>query len=193
MLWRDFWALMVVFGVAQVLYLGVVNPKVIGRRMGIGKGTEAWDWAWFAVFTPAFAAILLVAARDIRLGEGLLAGELRPVGLLLFVLGGGLFVRAMGENPFFEKTVRIQPEHGHRVVDTGPYRFVRHPGYVGFILLVLSFPLLLTSPRAIYPTVFAAAWIVVRTALEDRMLHQKLTGYADYATRVRARLLPGVW
>ena len=132
----------------------------------------------------------MVAGVDLRSDGELLPRRIRPVGLVLFVLGGGLFIRAMGENPFFEKTVRIQHERDHHVIETGPYRFVRHPGYVGLVAWVLSFPLLLTSPRAFLPAGLTAICLVVRTALEDRTLHNKLPGYADYATRVRSRLVP---
>ena len=99
----------------------------------------------------------------------------------------------MGENPFFEKTVRIQSERGHRVVDTGPYRLVRHPGYLGFFAWILSTPLLLGSWWAFGPAVVSVAAVVVRTALEDRTLKAELPGYADYARCVRYRLIPGLW
>ena len=138
-------------------------------------------------------SIFVVAHLDILTGSALLPRSVRPVGLVLFLLGGGLFLRAMGENPFFEKTVRIQRERDHRVIDTGPYRTVRHPGYVGMIAWLLSFPLLLTSTWAFLPVGLAVVCLLVRTALEDRTLRSKLPGYAAYSARVRSRLLPGVW
>jgi len=192
-IWRDFWGLMALFVLAQLVYVGRVNLQILKHRAFLKKGTEPWDWVWLPLFLAAVVGILVVAGNDVRSSGELLPQWVRPVGLVLFVLGGGLFLRAMGENPFFEKTVRIQHERDHHVVDTGPYRVVRHPGYVGLIGWVISFPLLLTSPQAIYPTGLAIILIVVRTALEDRTLRNKLPGYADYATRVRARLVPGVW
>lgn len=161
--------------------------------MFLKKGTEKWDFAWHAVFAATFLTIPAVAAHEAGAGVAPLAPWAGPVGLALFLLGGGLFLRAMGENPFFEKTVRIQTERGHHVVDTGPYRFVRHPGYVGLIALTLSFPPILGSTRAFIPASIAVASLVVRTALEDRTLQAKLPGYADYATRVRFRLVPRLW
>ena len=191
--WRDFWGLMVLWALAQLVYVGRVNPQVLFHRLGLKKGTEPWDWVWYSVFVPSFFGILVVAGFDVRSNGELLPHWVRPVGLVLFVLGGGLFIHAMGENPFFEKTVRIQHERDHHVIETGPYRFVRHPGYVGMIAWVLSFPLLLTSPRALLPAGLTVILFVVRTALEDRTLGIKLPGYADYATRVRSRLVSGVW
>jgi protein-S-isoprenylcysteine O-methyltransferase Ste14 len=96
-------------------------------------------------------------------------------------------------NPFFEKTVRIQTDNGHRVIDKGPYAYVRHPGYVGFVGWIFSTPLLLASAWAFAPALLAAVGIVIRAALEDRTLHAELPGYPEYAARVRFRLIPEVW
>ena len=82
---------------------------------------------------------------------------------------------------------------GHQLVVRGPYRLVRHPGYVGLAGWALASPLLLLSARAIWPALLAAAWIVLRTALEDATLRRELEGYAAYARRVRWRLVPGIW
>ena len=96
-------------------------------------------------------------------------------------------------NPFFEKTVRIQRERGHRVIDTGPYHYVRHPGYVGFALVLLSLPVVLDFMPVWIPSLAAIAALVGRTAMEDRLLRAELAGYEAYAERTRYRLLPGVW
>jgi len=184
---------MAVFALGHVLYVGVVNPEILIHRAGLKKGTETWDWVWLSVFVPVFISILVVAGIDTRSGSKLLPHWVRPIGLVLFILGGSLFLRAMGENPFFEKTVRIQTERDHHVVETGPYRFVRHPGYVGLVLWVLSLPLLLTSSRALLPAGLTVLCLVIRTVLEDRTLQKKLPGYAKYAARVPSRLVPRVW
>ena len=182
-----------IFFLAHFFYVWLVNPEVIEGRAVLGKGTEIWDWAFFGVFNTALVAVVWVAHLDIRSGWAPLPLWTWPIGLVLFVLGGGLFLRAMAENPFFEKTVRIQTERGHRVIDTGPYRVVRHPGYVGLFAWILSFPFLLTSAWALLPTGLAMASLLVRTALEDRMLRTKLPGYTEFAERIRWRLIPGVW
>ena len=169
------------------------NPELIEARMRVGAGTKAWDKMWAALFGPAMAAVYVVAGFDARDGVMTLPERGWPFGLLLFVPGAALLTWPMIVNPFFEKTVRIQTDRGHRVIDTGPYRYVRHPGYVGFLLWMLASPVLLASIWACIPTALCVIGIVVRTALEDRTLREELTGYPEYAARVRFRLVPGVW
>ncbi len=100
---------------------------------------------------------------------------------------------AMRVNPFFSSAVRIQRDRGHHVVVSGPYRFVRHPGYAALVLLGWSGPLVLGSWWAVVPHVVVSVFLVRRAAIEDRMLREELEGYAAYAATVRYRLLPGVW
>jgi protein-S-isoprenylcysteine O-methyltransferase Ste14 len=97
------------------------------------------------------------------------------------------------ENRFFSGMVRIQTDRGHHVISSGPYRWVRHPGYTGALLTYLATPIFLDSLWAFFPVLLLTMVLVIRTRLEDRTLHQKLDGYRDYASRVRYRLLPGVW
>ena len=159
-----------------------------------GAGTKAWDIVLlFVLFVPAMIAIFVVAVRES--GDGV-SGEPPAawlLGLPLFVSAWALIIWSMVVNPFFEKTVRIQSDHEHRVIDTGPYAYVRHPGYVGFLAWIFSTPLLLGSIWSFVPALLAAVTLVIRTVLEDRMLQAELSGYAAYAARVRFRLIPGVW
>jgi protein-S-isoprenylcysteine O-methyltransferase Ste14 len=99
----------------------------------------------------------------------------------------------MVSNRFFSAVVRIQSDRGQHVVTTGPYRFVRHPGYVGALLATVAAPLVLDALWAMVPTLVVVVAVVVRTALEDATLRDELAGYAEYGERTRYRLLPGVW
>ena len=158
------------------------------------KGTKRWDIAWGVVFGPILISIYIVAGLDaVRFEWSTMSALFWPVGLIVFLAGTALFSWSMGVNPFFEKTVRIQTERGHRVIDTGPYAFVRHPGYLGFFGWCLSAPLLLGSWWAFVPAVLSVVGLVVRTALEDRTLREELEGYEAYSNRVPHRLLPGIW
>jgi len=114
-------------------------------------------------------------------------------GGIFFALGWALLLWATASNAFFSTTVRIQEERGHTVQTGGPYQFVRHPGYVGGILYQLATPFLLGSWWALIPMILSVPLYIVRTALEDKTLHEELDGYREYAQQTRHRLLPGVW
>jgi protein-S-isoprenylcysteine O-methyltransferase Ste14 len=177
------------------LFLRRKSPELLRRRARIGEGTKPWDKVWLAGFMVLYLAIPCVAALDAgRYGWSRMSPALWPVGAGLYIVFLAFVTWAMAENPFFEKTVRIQHDRNHRVVDTGPYRFLRHPGYTGVILsYILPPPLLLGSWWALVPAGVTTGWFVLRTALEDRTLRKELDGYEEYANRVRYRLIPFVW
>jgi protein-S-isoprenylcysteine O-methyltransferase Ste14 len=102
-------------------------------------------------------------------------------------------IRAMVVNRFFAPAVRIQAERGHETVTAGPYRFIRHPGYAGMVLAVFAESVVFGSLWAMVPAAAMAGVVAWRTAREDRMLIAELAGYAQYAARVRYRLVPAVW
>jgi protein-S-isoprenylcysteine O-methyltransferase Ste14 len=176
----------------HAVFVARYNPGLRQRRDRIGAGTARWDLAWVPVFWAAMVAAPAVAGVELfRAGGAPLPLAVAPVGALLLALGLGISAGAMAVNPFFEGTVRVQPDQ--RVVSTGPYARLRHPGYAGLALWALSTPLLLRSRWALAPAAFAVAWVVLRTALEDAFLQRRLAGYGDYARRVRTRLVPGLW
>jgi len=124
------------------------------------------------------------------------AGFSLPVeiaGLALIVFGYVLASYAFVENAYFSGTVRIQEERGHKVVSSGPYGWVRHPGYLGNLIASLGMPLLLDSTWAFIPVVIFGAVFFLRTSLEDRFLQGNLPGYREYAQKVHYRLVPGIW
>ena len=113
--------------------------------------------------------------------------------LVIILAGYALASYALIENRFFSGMVRIQTDRGHQVVSSGPYRWMRHPGYAGALLTYLATPFFLDSRWAFLPAIFITIVLVIRTSLEDKALQDELEGYRDYARRVRYRLLPGVW
>lgn len=190
--WAYFGLLLLVQGGHQ-RYVRRHDPELLQRRKHIGQGTLAWDMIWTLLFWPLLASVAVVAGLDHRLGWSPAPVWLWPLGLALVVFGMGISARAMAHNPHFEGTVRLQTDRDHRVIDAGPYRRVRHPGYLGLALWALAGPFLLLSWAALIPAAAVVAWVALRTALEDRFLRRELAGYADYAARVRWRLWPGLW
>lgn len=170
------------------------SPETIAER-GRPQSTRDWDKVVGGLWALLLYLVLpLVAGLDVRYGwTAELATVWNLAGCLVLAAGLGLGGWAMIANAYFSTAVRIQSDRGHTVCSTGPYRPVRHPGYVGFILQSLSLPLLLGSLWALIPGILAAALMVVRTLLEDSMLQAELPGYGDYTHQVRHRLVPGVW
>jgi len=170
------------------------SPETIAER-GRPGGTRGWDKVVTGVWlVAAFLALPLVAGLDARFGwTRALSTSWHVAGAAVLALGYGLTVWAMRTNAYFSTAVRIQSERGHAVCSSGPYRVVRHPGYVGYTLQYLAMPFLLGSLWALLPWLAATVSMVIRTALEDRMLHGELPGYREYAQQVRYRLVPGVW
>lgn len=113
--------------------------------------------------------------------------------LLAIAVGHALVAWATASNAYFSQIVRIQSERDHAVATGGPYRWVRHPAYVGTILTGIGTPVALSSWPALGLAIVGAVLIVARTRLEDRTLRAELAGYEDYCERVRQRLFPGVW
>jgi len=115
------------------------------------------------------------------------------VGTILFALALFLIMWVTVVSPFAETSVHIQTDRGHTVVTSGPYRFVRHPMYVGAILMDLSTPLIWGSGWALGLGALIMSLLIWRTGWEDRTLRQELAGYEQYAATTRYRLVPGLW
>jgi protein-S-isoprenylcysteine O-methyltransferase Ste14 len=183
------------FGNSVVLAL--VNPELLNQRGAWRKkkDTKAWDrrvLGFFGLF--GFYLTPIVMGLDVgRFGWSNLGLWATVLGIAVLSCGWILITWAMLVNPHFEVAVRIQTDRGHHVVSAGPYAVVRHPGYVGVSLWVLGAPLIAGSAFGLIPAGVTVFILILRTYLEDKALRAELPGYADYAQRVRYRLLPGVW
>ena len=195
--WWPAWALLLVtlgWVIATAAVILRFNPALLAERLGPRKGAKLWDTAIMGALGIIQLARYIIAGLDQRYGwtESIpLAAQ--AAGLVLLALGYGAFVWATASNAFFSQIVRIQSERGHAVATGGPYRYMRHPAYLGAILCEVGAPILLASWWSLLASGVDVLLIMVRTALEDRTLQAELTGYDDYARRVRYRLLPGVW
>src|SRR4030095_3750529 len=194
--WTDGWiclAIMVVGFSLVTLHVAHRTPSLIQRRMKAGAGTPLWDRILVIMFQLLFLAILIVGGLDARRYGWSLLPAWKGLGAILIVAALLLLGWAMGENPHFEATVRIQEDQKHRVIDSGPYRKVRHPGYVAGIILMVGIALTLGSAWAMVPAALGTVALIIRTAAEDLSLCANLNGYREFTQRSRYRLLPRVW
>jgi protein-S-isoprenylcysteine O-methyltransferase Ste14 len=181
------------FAAMDVLLLRF-NPDLMAERLAPPKGAKSWDRAILSILRLTQLVRYILAGLDQRYGwTGGFPLAAQIAGLTVCVLSHALLTWAMISNAFFSQIVRIQSDRDHSVTTGGPYRYVRHPAYVGMILFELGMSTLLASWWAMAASGLCASLLILRTALEDRTLQTELGGYADYARQVRYRLLPGIW
>ena len=194
--WWQAWVylcLQLVILTAMLILMATKNPELIPARGKRHADTKKFDRILLSFYVPLPIIMLVVAGLNMRYEWGSLPEVWSRVGLVLLVLGTLPSAWAISLNPHFEATVRIQEDRGHRVISSGPYRYLRHPGYLSVILTSTATPLLLGTPWAFLPVGAIFLVILIRTALEDRVLRRELPGYQEYARRVRWRLVPGIW
>jgi len=195
--WVWAWVYLGIFIVSALITGSITiptNPEAVAERGEI-KIKEKWDKLVSSFYILAmFLALPLVAGLDVRfIWTPDLSIAWHIAGAVALVIGFMFTSWAMITNAYFSTAVRIQGDRGQTVCTSGPYRFVRHPGYVGYILQALSVSFLLGSLWALIPGIIATVSMIIRTSFEDRMLQAELPGYSDYSLLVRNRLLPGVW
>jgi protein-S-isoprenylcysteine O-methyltransferase Ste14 len=191
------WAL---FGITLLWVTGTVvvlirrNPGLIAERLGPKKDSKTWDKVIISIVGISSLAKLILAGLDRRYGwtTQIISAYQIPA-MIIVVLAYGLVLWSTAVNAFFSQTVRIQKERNHSVCKDGPYRFVRHPGYLGSLSFEFFTPLMLGSLWAWIPGIFSGILFILRTSLEDRTLKQELPGYQDYKEEVHYRLIPGIW
>ena len=186
------WAFLGVVVLTWVIALAALDRDLLRERMN--PPTGGTDRRLRFVVLPLFAGLLVVAGLDAgRFHWSYLPAWLQTVALAAVATGYGLSGWAMSVNRFYSPVVRIQTERGHRLITSGPYARVRHPGYTGSLLTILATGPALGSWWALLPAFATAGLVLRRVFLEDRFLHNHLDGYPTYAGRVRYRLVPGLW
>ncbi|WP_174073601.1 MULTISPECIES: isoprenylcysteine carboxylmethyltransferase family protein [Rhizobium] len=195
--WRPGWIfiafLVVIYGVA-ISVLKRVNPAIFRARNRFQAGTKRWDVILVSLICLGMVAEIPLGTLDAgRMLWSVVPLSVVILGYALLAAGIALGAWAQAVNRFFEPGVRLQRERGQHVISTGPYAYVRHPGYVSAILVFAGLALALASWWALVPAAWASGLLVLRTSWEDALLRAELDGYADYARRVRFRLVPGLW
>lgn len=198
--WWEAWVVAFIFIAGFVISRMLArrkHPDILAERSDSFSRKDAKPWDRFLAPAMAFggAILLVIAGLEERFGWSPIAFNLsvKIAAIILLILAYLFSSWALIENAFFSGIVRVQKDRGHSVCDSGPYRFLRHPGYAGTLLSYLCMPLILDSAWAFIATGLLFIVTIARTALEDQTLKNELPGYRAYAERVKHRLFPGLW
>jgi protein-S-isoprenylcysteine O-methyltransferase Ste14 len=196
----NWWQAWVALGVMAIWlavtgYISIyIQPELLEERVHPPKGAKKWDRALLTCIRLSQLARYILAGIDQRYHwtDGFpLAIEV--IALVFCLAGYALFEWATASNAFFSHIVRIQTDREHAVVSSGPYRFIRHPGYLGAIITEIGLAVLLGSWWGLAASGLCVVFFITRTSLEDRTLRIELPGYGEYARQVKFRLIPGIW
>jgi protein-S-isoprenylcysteine O-methyltransferase Ste14 len=188
-----FWGYLGIWAAAMVAGSFLIDPTLVQERIRPGPGGR--DYGTVAVLTVVMLGQNVVAGLDVgrfHWSDGVPLG-LQGAGLLAAAAALAVVVWAMVVNRFFSPVIRIQTDRGHHLITSGPYRYVRHPAYAAFPFLMVGSGLALGSWLAVLIGLLLVLPVLRRAALEDRVLCERLDGYAAYARQVRSRMFPGVW
>ena len=188
-----FWAYLAIFAVVMIVSFAALDPDLLRERMRPGGKKPPLA---LKVFSLVLFMHWIVAGLDrgrFHWSDNV-PGWLQGICLFTVAAGYALALWAMRVNRFFSSVIRIQTDRGQHVVTTGPYAFVRHPGYTaGILIIAASGPALGSWLAAALVVIFSLPFLLHRAITEDRILQVELAGYSDYAARVRWRLVPGIW
>jgi len=179
----------------MTMYASGRDKELVNERFKPGQGTKKWDKMLLGFSSLAYIIMLIIAGLDS--GRFKWSPEFHPAwyltGVILTLSGHTVFLIAKHQNKFFSTVVRIQTERGHTVCETGLYRIVRHPGYLGMVIANIGFPLMMGSLFSIIPVIITLALLVIRTKLEDKTLVNELSGYREYTRKTHNKLIPKIW
>lgn len=171
------------------------DEALMKERSQIGENSKGWDKLILGI--SALLSVLNMVVAGMDLGRYHWSPNIGHIwnflGLLMNLIGQLFFLYARKQNRFFSSMVRIQKDRGHTVCDQGLYQWVRHPGYLGMIISLLSVPLMMGSLLAYWITLLSVVMILIRTYLEDNTLKIELEGYQTYSEKTKYKLLPYVW
>src|SRR5512138_989665 len=171
------------------------NPALLQERMRLSRpDQQGWDKLLFPLLLVLpFAWLVFISLDAVRFHWSPVAFWLQGIGMVILLGSFYLFFLTFRENSYLSTVVRVQEERGHTVITTGPYHYVRHPMYAGFLLFMTGTPLLLGSWYGVFLGLAFMLVIARRAVLEERTLREQLHGYADYMTKVKYRLIPYLW
>lgn len=192
--WLWAWIFIAIYPIYTFINLRILPKELIAERGKAKVNQKKWDKTITKLIILPSVITPIIAGLDIRFNwTGEINLYIHLAGLFFYILGNFIVTWSMASNKFFSTVVRIQTDREHSVASSGPYKYVRHPGYVGIILNLMSSPLIFGSIWSLIPSFFGASLFVLRTALEDKTLKMELDGYKEFSGNVRFRLIPGVW
>ncbi|MBN2180562.1 MAG: isoprenylcysteine carboxylmethyltransferase family protein [Sedimentisphaerales bacterium] len=196
--WINAWVYIgfnVLFHILGGAYLAKVNPRMLNERGKLIQGnTQSFDKVWVVFYILLVSTASCIAGLDaVRFEWSHMPPELIIIVAIIYISAHLLLLWAMAVNPHFETTVRIQEERNHQVCISGPYKFIRHPGYVSFSAIIVSSSFILGSWWANLPNGMILILLVIRTAFEDKFLQKELKGYKEYAQKTKYKLIPFLW
>ncbi len=195
LLWLEAWIYLIIFTIfftVVVLYFSKHDPEMLQKRAK-PKFEEKWDKIVMVLMGFGFFPTFIIPGFEKKYGWSNVPFYVEIIGFIVLSLGLVIIFLVMKENTFLSKAVEIQKDRGHTVITTGPYRMVRHPMYLGFILFIVFYCLALGSLYSLIPTALGVVGLVIRTIFEDRKLHEELEGYTEYAKKTKKKLIPLIW
>jgi protein-S-isoprenylcysteine O-methyltransferase Ste14 len=193
MAYWEAWTYMSVLFVPMALafvYLLVKDPQLLARRMKT-REKDAEQSLIVKLGTVCYVLAFLVPGLDRRFELSHVPGTVVVVADVIVLLGYGWCALVLRENRYASRVVEV--ETGQRIVTTGPYAIVRHPMYLGVLVMFLSTPVALGSWWAVMLALPLVAVLIARIRNEEQLLAKELQGYREYIQTTRYRLVPGVW
>ena len=195
--WWQGWAFLFTF----IIYVGILmwrlskmDPDLVRERNLPADKAEAWDRVVMGIYTAILVVLLIVSALDGgRYVWSAIPLGIQMIGWILLIVAGAIVWHVMMTNAYLSSWARIQDDRGQVVIQEGMYQRIRHPMYLGIMISFLGIPLILNSWWAMIPSIVIVGLFVYRTYREDQMLIDSLVGYAEYAEKVKYRLIPGIW
>jgi protein-S-isoprenylcysteine O-methyltransferase Ste14 len=195
--WLQAWAFIIFITIYFLLYIyfGIYkDPEQTRERSRIGENVKPWDKVILRIYTALLPTVFILAGLDVgRFGLSNVPVFLQVLAWLGLVFSGAIILWTVTTNTYLSRYARIQDDRGQEVIISGPYHHVRHPMYLGIIILFLCIRPALGSLLALIPGFLIAVLFAIRTAKEDNMLQEELSGYKAYSQKVPYRLLPGIW
>jgi protein-S-isoprenylcysteine O-methyltransferase Ste14 len=196
--WPEAWLYIIIqfsYSIGISFWFKKNYPEFLKDRMtSKKKSAKSWDKTLKIGTIPFFIALLIVPGLDaVRYQWSQVSFALKTIGFIVIIASLALIFLVRKEDASFSRVGEIQKEQQHKLITTGPYKYVRHPMYVAVIFLFVFLPLALGSLYGLIPAAFLVIAIIIRTHLEDKTFHKELPGYKEYAKKTKYRLLPGIW